>query len=515
LSGRVCYVKRTDRGDRIESVRVLGGRSEATWTGSVSKETDGPVALIQSAADWVAASLAAAKSRRLAAVCVDGAGSLCSWLTVPSGASAVVRAAYAQHGGFEIESSEEEIGDEAVQALISTGVNGSARRVAAIGVHDAAAGVFLDRLDDKGIAPNQVVSMWHAMASAWDPSARETPSRDDDSVVARAAPTTGIVLVDPDGRVLWAWSRQGSLIAAGEIRLLTDLSVNGKERKSPLLTPEVAGRVVADWLAWSVQVGCTPSRVICITPEAPAKEGTITHAEFGRRLGEAWPGASVDVAVHDDPIGVTLERLLEDAPDTPESDPTTALVGLSTRPARAHRGMYYGAAVVLTAMALVSLGVSIKLWRAAGGVAERVPQVEADTRAMLESIDSRLASDLDPLRALSSRITARRQELSAAATFTRPRPILEELDTIAIVLDSNLDQPGWEGTRINQINLTSLVGRLEFLVPSTAIGEQLAQAMRNIESGIRWNEVRFENAPRGDATWTKTTLTGAWIEGGS
>lgn len=513
MSGRICYVKRTDRGDRIESVRIVGGRSEEAWTGQPGREDEGPVATIQSAADWVAASLAAAKSRRLDAVCVDGAGMLCSWLTVPSASPAVVRAAYAQHGGFEIETSEEDVGDESVQALLPTGVNGTTRRVAAISVHDAAAGVFLDRLDDKGIAPSQIVSLWHAMASAWDPSARQTPGGN--RIVAQAAPTTAIVLVDPEGRVLWAWSRQGTLLAAGEIRSLTDVSMNGKERTSPLLTPQLAGRLVADWLAWSVQVGSAPARVICIMPEVPEREGTISHAEFGRRLGEAWHGAAVDVAVHDDPIGATLERLAEDSPDTPECEPATALVGLSTRPARAHRGMYYGAAVVLTALALMALGVSIKLWRAAGGVKARLPQVEAATREMLASVDTRLASDLDPLRALDSRITARRQELSAAAKFTKPRPILEELDTIAIVLDSNLDQPGWEGTRINRIDLTSHLGRLEFLVPSTAIGEQLAQALRNIESGIRWSEVHFGNAPRGNETWTKTTLTGEWIEDGS
>src|SRR5690606_3388892 len=142
---------------------------------------------------------------------------------------------------------------------------------------------------------DRVLSLWHAMAAAWD--ARPTLS-DSPDVVTTTSPPMAVLLVDPGGRVLWAWSQAGHLLAAGTIRLPQDRHELGSGMVR--IGRAEIGRLPTDWLSGSIQLGAVPARIVCITPGAGSDgdDDDLTPARIGEALGAAWPGATIDLAVN-------------------------------------------------------------------------------------------------------------------------------------------------------------------------------------------------------------------------
>ena len=84
MSGRVCYISRTDRGSRIDKIRLVGARTDEQWTapGAAAPGEDGELfeeRPIAQAAEWVRARTLGEKGRtgELGLICLDSEGTGC------------------------------------------------------------------------------------------------------------------------------------------------------------------------------------------------------------------------------------------------------------------------------------------------------------------------------------------------------------------------------------------------------------------------------------------------------
>ncbi len=529
MNRRVCYLSRTDRGARICAARMVGGRVDERWAsdGPDNGAAD-PLGEAAAAAAWVGDRLTQGEGdrRRLRFVCLDADGSTCSWLTAPSADPGVVAAAMVQgdqggdgesHGGGAGAWGDLTTGEATLQALsppeahartrrTAAGVHGTGRRLAAVAVPDVSARLFLDALDDRGVSADAVVSIWHALAAAWDPggpAAGGAPSGSgngvrEDRIVATATPPTAVVIIDPEGRLVWSWSRAGELLAAGTIRLA---GRGGGADDGVGVAGADVGRLTADWLAWSAQLGVAPSRIVCVGPEARDGTPALTPAQLGEALGRASPGATVDLAVHDDPIGATLHRLTELPADTrgdPE-DPRSALVPLSHRPARAHRSLLRAAALALLLGAAAATAVAWRAWAAAGEIRGRVALSAEQTRATIAEILPEAARNAFPERVLEDELARLETVRSAGKDLDEAKPILQELDVISAVLTKDM--------KPDMISLHNTQVMVTVTVPSIPVSNELVEAIQSIGgSSCDWKE--GDVSPQGDKY--KFLLMGAW-----
>lgn len=426
-----CYIQRSHSGASIVGIRLVAPGFDRLWTPSpasgsglgapgtgeggnagaismVGGQTS--VSTIHAAADWIAENLSALNTRELDTICVDPDGSVCTWLSAPSPEPKVIAATMAQlsltdsdaasgaAGRLAMLSSPDPttaLSEISIQALAvaeppgngevaapkparrkggKTAANAPSSRFALLSIPDSPIRVLVDALDERSIQVGKVTSLWHAVASEFDPAARAMPGFNADhrsgggthSLVSASEVPSAILLLDPIGRLVWAWSLGGKLIAGGTMRLKrvaiqretrsedpfaqsdegdpllagqSGLAANGSgtepaeyDERFECSTPEV-GRLVLDWLSWGAQLGQAPQRVICVGPQTVA--GTIgsivlrrpgsaasatpdpTHADpapgFAEALAAAWPGATYDFLEHDDPIGLAMQRLTSEA----------------------------------------------------------------------------------------------------------------------------------------------------------------------------------------------------------
>lgn len=507
MSGRVCYLGRADRGDTLALVRLVTVNGEETWEGPAPGEDPAEVRQrIADAAAWTAERAVRGDGPRgeVAVLCVDVEGSTCAWLTAPSADTSVVAAAMAQGGewGGDGSSSSSWMSATTTEASLQALApppdrakrNGKptahAQKLAVLAVPDVSARLFIDALDDQNVYVDRAVSLWHALALAWDPAGPVAGGRmRGERVVASSAPVTGIVVVDPAGRMVWSWSRAGELLAAGTIRLIQD----GREAGAAVVVgqPESA-RLTADWIAWSLQLGIAPARVVCVGPETAEGPGALTQQELGLALGKLWPGATVDLAIHDDPIGATLHRLagMDDESAAP-ADGRAGLLDLSRRPGRAHRAVYRWASLAILAGAAALFGVA---WK--GFAAART--ANAKSQELHEQIQEKVAalvppkSDLDrarvqdaPMDYLNDQISRKRAALSLPAGIATPKPLLQELETLSYVL-------GTKDSELDSLDLLSSGAVLTVAVPDTKTGEDLFGALNEIQgSHLEWRQPNF------------------------
>jgi hypothetical protein len=508
LSGRVCYIARADRGDRVSAIRLVGARNQEEWRAAEGGgDSFGVLVEIGDAAAWVAARAARSGVSLLVA---DVGGGECRWVTAPGAEPTVVAAALAQSEWGDSSSGSswgsESVSEASVQALappIPAGSSGrgllkrgtaaeeapaGGQRLGVLAIPDVSARLLLDALDERGVSVEQAISLWHGLGMAWDPGASWVGQRSGGGteVVATAAPVTGVVLVDPSGRLVWAWSRGGELLAAGTIRLPAQGSV--------AVSRSDVARLSADWLAWSMQLGVAPARVIALSPPLQGDGGDgLSSAQMGTELGKLWPGATVDLAVHEDPIGATLERLSgvdEEAPlPALDGDGRRALVMLSHRPRRVHRLMYQWAALALVVAAVAFGAVGWKAWGSAR-------ESRAEVRAARESMrDTALGAapagtdglaqeraNSDPRRYLADRLAARQQTLDPTGGIDPAKPILAELNAVSWVL-------GNEDIRIVEMMLDSGAVLITVDVPDTRTGEELVESMQSIMGSnvVEWS----------------------------
>jgi hypothetical protein len=474
---RVCYVHRGVKGDSIVGLRLVAERSEESWTapantsGTLTGDAD-------AAAAWLASRIRGS-GPRLDVLCLDSEGSMCGWLTSSSEDPEILGALAREFGDTPGQEAHEQrtpladaaaTRDEASVGLLGRPVDTKARkspggqsprRVGVLSVSDVPARLLADALDRRGIEIGLVTTAWHALAAVWDPSAR-TPQIASDAIGDSEERITAVLAADNAGRLLWTWSAGGVLLAGGSMRLAQDRAAQpetaiveaGRTGSFPLrdqmhrtiLGPREASRLAAEWLAWSLELGRTPSRIIAVTPSAPAGRETeheASLASFGEALTKACPGASMDLAEDRDPLGTTLTRLAErvdDAPTTsgpPQAQGVVGSVpGLASRPTRAHRRFYVTAALAVTALAAAAGAYAWKLRSEAGEARQAATRAIESWRPAVREIDAKM---LENIEAVGDKLTKQLADLERKlATPSRNRaeirPILDELATLGMIV---------------------------------------------------------------------------------
>lgn len=501
-----------------------------------------PVAAAKTAAQWVAQQLDDIGTIDLACLVIDTEGSICGWLTAPRTDPAVLSALVLQSefasAGIE-DGLPHTAGTNAAAVLTGAGLTGlsigmggercmealtigtqeqqqqqatsllsavSKRngkknaaknpapatndRHAVLSIADDAARVFLSELDSLGIAPRHVRGLWHAMAAAWDPTSkhdadrpRTTNDANSKTIDAANTPVTAVILLDPKGRFHWAWSSEGSLLAANTFRIpKAHLHGNSSSSTAPttaalavvengeshddsnpiLCTKAHASRLVADWIAWSLQLGISPTQILALGPEHALRLSQLASEtndpqqngspSLGQLLAERWPNATVSAIADADPIGSTIRRLTVTrstgrstkdnaaAADQP-AKPTDDIVPLVERPTRVHRSAYRALAVCITALAILLAFVGFRL-RAAGEESRQQATALRSQRTELlrkyESFIPRLRESLTPVDLLARET---REATTQAATLTESRPVFSEtILVLRAVMDVFIEQ---------------------------------------------------------------------------
>jgi hypothetical protein len=382
-----------------------------------------------------------------------------------------------------------------------------AGRLAVVALPDVAVRLVLDELDDRGIGVERVTSLWHAMALAWDPGRRSGAAGD---AIEVEGPASAVVLIDAAegaGRLVWCWARGGSLVAGGSMRL------SGLEDGVQVGSAEV-GRLTADWLGWATQLGVVPARVVVVSPDlAGGLDGGVGGlAEFGAALVKAWPGASVDVARHDDAIGATLLRLARmDAEGAGEVfDRRQTLVALSRRPGRAHRGLYRGVALALLLAAGAAGAVAWKSLGAARGAEAEARKIRAELTERVtprvtagNAVQASLAQD-NPVALLEDVLQRERARLAPPPEVSPAMPVLPELAALSAVLGNELVQ-------IREIDLSPLQVRVELSVPDLETAELIKESLDTFrDTACEWQR---QIMPVGAEGRVPVTLLGSWKRG--
>lgn len=564
LTGVVCYIERTPGGNGLRRLRLVGPELDQSWVAPSIPGDDpsrplGPgeqLAHIRAAAAWIAEEIS--PTREVVAICLDPEGGVCSWISAPSADPQVVLAAIRQIGAsaagpIPIDTAPKPAGfgllpddslgvgsSRSVQALAEPEPKaqtsllpsaskkqpiGPRRRLGVLSIADAPVRVLVDELDRLRIGVGAVLSFWHAAALAWDPGAAAragsnrpapkeparngTPDPLEPIVVEAVAPVIAAVIIDPTGRLVWAWSRAGDLLAAGSMRLRTHSYTRGAPEHAPpseLQSAELApldfpapaqrilpddapetvsaaecssgdiGRLIMDWLSWSVQVGQTPDHVVCVGPATiphrpQAGEPPPSPESIARALAGAWPGAGIDAAIHEDPIGATLNRLRAlpmFAPSKSASkdtelpdDPRLNLVSLTSRPGRFDRAMHYWATLAILAAAVAVFLYTHRLGSGIAALRASVATMQTQRLQLLQSVESlvpAVSKSPDPMGMISGKIQEISDQLSRVTTsapaLTRILPALEIFN-----------DPKFSDVQINMINASDIEIRIDFSVP--------------------------------------------------
>lgn len=518
MTGAIAFIQRHDLGDQLAGARLVGHRLEASITLDQQASEAGPLVQASQLADWMQRRLAeSSHGSRIRALVLDPEGGLCGWVRPQGlsnhGAGELLRRS---GGGLLLGHRDDLEGDQeptsfhpgvdtpgagSVQLLTppaagrgkSAAAPGS-ERIAAVAQRDACVRLLLDELDARGIKPVATLSLWHALARAYDPQ-RSAPS-DGDALADDATRLTAIVLAEPHGRVSWAWSAGGELVACGQSRAAVS-------QGALVLDGRLAGRLNADWLTWSSQLAAVPARLICVLPDGADASG------FAHTLAGAWPDVATDAFAVADPLGDALGRLDEQAqlPASAVTDPQQTLVDATTRPTRAHRAISWWLAAILAGVAIVAGYFAYGLHAAAGearaGIDElRDSQLNAYRKhAAAPASGSRAVFNLEQLRMRLER------EMTAPAS-TAPKPILRAVDDLMLVL------PSVAG---GEINLRSLVVNdvaltMTAMVPDTAGYDELRTVVSSVEGFGNWN---FTPTARGEGLEVTASATWALTQEGS
>lgn len=535
MSGVVCYIERAERGMLPVRVRLVSARLEESWN-FPEIPSDDRLALqrgLRDGAAWLAERLRTHGRARLAALVLDADGSLCSWVSTPSAdpdaIGAMLRHAGAPAGEedashamgsppqLSLSPDAQTPGAASVQPLGAgdsrEAPSGLVRRRSQTGpqprqrmgvlvVPDATVRLLLDELDAHGVAVGRTVSVWHAIAEAFGgPGSASRAER----VVAEPSATSAQLVLDPaSGRTLWVWSRSGVPVAAGAFRVI--LTGSGAQARPSLERADLA-RLASEWIAWSTQLGASPSRVHVLLPA----EAWTDSASLGESVAAVWPGATADIAFDDDPLGAALSRFADGLGEGAPADAgSPALVSLQSRPGRQHRSMYRWAAASI-ALAAGVMGVAAYVlnesaktaveeaaaartgWReVAGGI---LPSVNEDYMAE-PNFDGEAVAEL------GAELDRRRREI-APVQATPEKPVLSELEALSFVL-GNADY------RLTRLDISGSSVYIDVTVPDTAAYEELMESLSRIAgSSIRRWEPSVNPAPQGQI---RVQLTGFWRE---
>ncbi len=541
MSTITCYLERSPTGDAIRRVRVLGPALDRSW----SAPTDDDTSLHEQtsrAASWVREQLAGA--RTIDSVCVDAGGTRCQWLSAPSTDPRVVGAALQQLGTGLDDSEMMALGGTSLQALVdrqspapsvANGLATAEDRMAVLTMPDASARLFLDELDDQKVEVTSVLGLWHAMARVWDPDVRYANRGEDSNALVDERPgqgrTSAIVMIDPNGRLHWVWTRAGELVAGGSMLLRTAPAPTkpdpieeafGRDENTPtrvaraseervvICTPDEMGRLSMEWLAWSAQLGENPDRIVAIGAPVVGEDPSESVA-LAELLGRAWPGTLIDVAHDGDPIGRTLDRLNASAPDR-EARPRAAMMELSNRPGRVDRAMYRWVAVAVLVLAGCVVAGGWKMRQAVGSMRA---QAAATTEAQEESLNTFAAAydDIDagqlaraPTTVLRTKLLNLNQLMQQAQT-RRTKPIMPELFRVLEAIEPHADEASLKEISFNRLKPDFKLG---FTNPgvSAAVQELLASS----GGRLRWDKLSGSSTNRRNDSERIDSYLGTWIE---
>lgn len=488
MAVRVCYVQRGVKGDSIVGLRLVAERSEEVWAAPPARENAPLTADITAAAAWLSGRLKPT-GNRLDVMCLDTEGSLCGWMSAPSADPDVLgvlarqfgetpgheghaqRSALAESAASREEASVALLGETPIFVRKGRGKQAAVRpvRAAVLAVSDVPARLLADALDERGLSVGVVTTIWHALASVWDPSAKRAASEAAVGITeATSHPTTAVIAADPMGRLVWAWSSGGTLLAGGSMRVPSErlahegggaggaIVESGRAGSFPtrdagpthhvVIGTREASRLAAEWLAWSLELGRSPVRIIAVIPAPPPgreAEYEAGLAAFGQSLTGALPGSTMDLAEDRDPLGTTLTRLAEridDAPDGGVGDKSNHALGsipaLSMRPTRAHRRFYIMGSLAIASVAAAAGVYAYSLRTEAGRAQAAALGAIESWRPLVREIDAKM---LDNVEAVADKLGTELTKLKTEAESPRNkgrneiRPVMDELATITMV----------------------------------------------------------------------------------
>lgn len=502
MSGRICYMSRSDRGARLEGLRLIGAHTSDTWAAPAG---DLPSGAVRTGAEWLRERLAALGERNgrsgriLDCICLDPDGSVCSWVGSGQGERQVVRALIESGAGEEPGSgpgAASRFPDLPGETEIEPLDAGGEGRIGVMSVPDVPARLMMDQLDALGVRVGSVTTLWHAMARAWDPSSGDPGGGlRSERVIASDSPLTGVLLIDAaQGHGAWVWSDAGEPIAAGSMRL----GVSRSEEIGSTMTEADVSRLGLEWLSWSAQLGRTPGRMVVVGACGQADElieGALDGAALGGALSGACSSASVDLYDVEDPVGETLNRIATRGAGASGG----GLQEITARPVRAHRGMYIwaGVALLLAAGGLATL--AFKFWDQRNTLAEQVDLAKTNRMEILADTDLQPSEYAGAKMVLEGKIAALNQDTDPAEPIM---PVLEEFETLSFVLSN----PEWD---LITISLTTTAVSVRVSVPDVVEAEAFESAILEITgSNLAWAPMDFRE--RGDRV--DCSMTGQWTD---
>lgn len=521
MSERVCLIERDERGDRIRAVRLIGQHAEAQWT---SPRVDGRYAAeasddAEAAAEWIANRLSV-DGDKLGMIVVDTVGAHCAWVQAATADAGAVRTAYG-HGGeaaldefeadFGLEDEPEESGvlgsrpttiEAAIEPLGPAYDSPTGLRVGVMVAPDAIVRLFIDALDEQGVDFTGVTSLWHVLGLVAGPDSGDASASS--RVVADSPTVSGGVLVQPDGRLIWAWCRQGAVLAAGSQRVA--LHDDG-----PIVTRHDVARLVNDWVAWSAQVGVTPGRILVVSCPLAWEKSTgdpdsLTAPSMASAISDLWPDAVLDIDVQDDPVLALLRRA--DAVAEDNLEPGHALASLATRPGRSMRRVYQmmGLAMVAFGVMLAALGYR---WQSkVEAVRQDGARIKQESLADMVRAEGMLGKPGEITGALVPvmKLTAEVDQATRASEVKRPEgaPMIREFENLSFLL-------GELGNRVElqRIEASGLSG---FIVVLSTEEAGIVGEINGLLSDLDMNSGALRWQARATASGSRYTvnLNGLW-----
>ena len=530
MSDRVCYIRRSDRGGALRGLRLVGGHADDTWQAGNGNDPSLIAQSIAQGAQWIRDRLDAStsKSRSLSVLCLDPDGAVCSWVK-PEDADtslldAVITGASAKPDLDALDEPEthQGIGERFPQLplelsfeFLDSDETSTGSRAAVMACPDVPGRLLKDELDAMGIRVDKFTSIWHAIASVWDPGAGNA-AHSAQRIVSSDAPITAVIAIDAqDGRLIWTWSREGRLIVGGASRIAL---AQGEHEHLALIRHQDIARICSDWLGWSSQLGLAPAKIVFVgnpgqieslpdpassLPEHSQKDAQgrrgLSAAQIGAALAKAWPDATIDLIEHDDPIGESLHKLASGH----RGKDIRSLSALEHRPGKVHRRMYRWAGVALVAVSAMIGLLGYELFTQADQVRQRAAELEVQRMEAITSYDQSLVLSSYVIKDLQGRLDQMRRS-QGPLSISESNPIMEELETLSYVF-------GAPGIEIITLRLNNTTVTVTIRVEDIAHAEQVNQSLTAIRgSHLRWRPFELKN--RGQQI--EATFIARWKESG-
>lgn len=485
---------------------MVGAHADDHWDASSGGTPDAVLETIDDAAVWIRQRLKSGggSPKTLPILCLDTDGAICTWTKPEESSAEMISAAIDQ---MEMGSDDElegayhsSIGErfpnlplEVNYESLSDEKTSDGSRKAVVATPDVPARLLIDQLDSMGTRIERVENIWSLIARCWDPGSPSRSSvRDSQRVISEETPVAASVVVDPHrARLLWTWSKDGELLAAGSMRI-------GHNADGLTLQQSDLSRLCADWIGWASQIGVAPLRVVVVLPD---EQDGLDRSEISSAFSKHWPGATMDLVHEADPILKTLRTSLE------LDDHSASSVGtvLTNRPGRSHRSMYRWAAAALL---VASVAIGWTGWTLYSRGSETEDRAKSVRSTMVEQIMT-LQPPINDLRLPTAELQARLNLLVAKTgpvQIAPTKPVLEELETISYVL-------GMSGIEIDNLQISQTLVKVKIRTENLSLAEQINEALRSIKgSHIQWRATPDLNR-RGDQI--EATFTGVWNTGSS